>query len=185
MTPSTLRDHFEVAISFPEFLERARANETLWRDAYRLARVPDGAAARLAALPGTWRLLVIAEDWCGDAVNTVPVIARLAELAPNVELRIIGRDDYPALIDAHLTNGSRSIPLVILLHEDFEERGRWGPRPTALQRWVLDEGLALEKEERYRRVRGWYARDRGRTTVDEVVSVIACAADPLCVERAA
>jgi hypothetical protein len=171
-----LAHRFDSALPFATFLERARANAALWRDTYRLARVPADAVARLAAVPGRWRLLVIAEDWCADGVNTVPLLARLAELVPNVELRVAGRDDNPDLVDAHLTNGSRSIPIVLVLDEDHVERGWWGPRPAALQAWVAREGMGLPKEERYRRVRTWYARDRGRTTVDEVIDVIARAA---------
>ena len=171
-----LQLRFDSALPFSAFVERAQANAALWRDTYRLARVPADAAARLAALPGRWHLLVIVEDWCGDAVNTVPLLARLAELAGNVELRVVARDEHPDLMDAHLTNGARSIPVVIVLDEDFVERGWWGPRPSALQRWVMEEGMALEKEERYRHVRAWYARDRGRTTVDEIVALVAHAA---------
>jgi hypothetical protein len=143
------------------------------------------AADRLAAIPGRWHLLVMVEDWCGDAVNTLPLLARLAELAPNVELRVIGRDENADLMDAHLTNGARSIPVVMVLDEDYEERAWWGPRPSALQQWVVDEGMALEKGERYRHVRTWYARDRGRTTVDEVIAAVARAAEDVGATAAA
>jgi hypothetical protein len=79
-------------------------------------------------------------------------------------------------MDAHLTGTSRSIPIAIAYDDAFAEQGWWGPRPTALQTWVLGEGQALEKAERYRHVRTWYARDRGRTTVDEVVRLLEAAA---------
>jgi hypothetical protein len=174
-----LQHRFESALAFSAFLERAQANAALWRDTYRLARAPMDAAARLASLPGRWHLLVLVEDWCGDAVNTVPMLARLAERTPNVDLRVVGRDDNPDLMDAHRTNGSRAIPVVIVLDEDFAESGWWGPRPAALQEWLLRDGMALPKDERQRHVRTWYARDRGRTTADEVVDVVARAADAI------
>jgi hypothetical protein len=180
-----MRQRFDSALTFAEFLEQAQANAALWRDAYRLARVPEEAVARLAAIPGSWQLLVMVEDWCGDAVNSVPLLARLAELAPNVELRVIGREDNANIMDAHLTNGSRSIPVVMVLDEHHVERAWWGPRPSALQRWVIDEGLVLEKVERYRRIRTWYARDRGRTIVDEVIDAVARAARDVSASTAA
>jgi len=126
----------------------------------------------VAALSGEWHLLVINEDWCGDAVNTVPHVARLAELASNLDVRIIGREANPDIMDTHLTNGSRSIPIVIALDERFVEHGWWGPRPGELQRWATDEGRLLEKDERYRHIRTWYARDRGRTTLTEVLALL-------------
>jgi len=173
---SSYRSRFEQALRFAEFLERAVKNAQLWRDTYRLVRVPEELVARAAAVPGPWHLLVIFEDWCGDAVNTVPHLARLAELARNLDLRVVGREDNPDLMDAHLTNGTRSIPVVIALDTGFVEHGWWGPRPTELQRWATTLGKTLEKDERYKHIRTWYARDRGRTTLDEVVSLLERAA---------
>jgi hypothetical protein len=171
-----LQPLFHSALPFPAFLERVNANAALWRDTYRLARVPSDAVARFAALPGRWHLLVIVEDWCGDAVNTVPLLARVAELAPNVDLRVIQRETHPALMDAHRTCGTRSIPVVLILDEAFEERAWWGPRPRPLQESAMGEWSALPKNERYHRIRTWYARDRGRTTIDEIIAMIGEAA---------
>lgn len=166
------RDRFARAIPFDQFLESAVENADLWRATARRAEVPLETVARASELPGRWQLLVIADDWCGDAVNTLPHIARLAELVPGWELRVIGREADPALMDAHLTNGSRSIPVVILLDERFRECGWWGPRPTELQEWVRGPGMEMEKGARYREVRRWYARDRGRTTLDELLTLM-------------
>lgn len=163
---------FEQAVPFDQFLASAVANADLWRMAARRAAVAPETAARAAALPGQWKLLVLADDWCGDAVNSLPYVARLAEQTPGWELRVLGRDERPELMDAHLTNGSRSIPVVMLLDEKFNECGWWGPRPAELQEWVLGPGMALQKDERYREVRRWYARDHGRTTLDELLTLM-------------
>lgn len=181
-----MRNRFLGAATFDEYVAAATKNADLWRSIYRLARVPAELAARVAALPGQWNLLVLSEDWCGDAVNTVPVIARLVAEAPNVRLRVLGRDANPDIMDAHLTNGSRSIPAVIVLDEEYEERGWWGPRPGELQEWVLGEGKQLPPGERYPRIRQWYARDRGRTTLEEIVALMERAAgvEPPAAERA-
>lgn len=45
---------------------------------------------------------------CGDASNTAPVLARLAEAAPNLEIRLVKPDENPDLMDAHLTDGVRT-----------------------------------------------------------------------------
>lgn len=146
----------------------------LWKAVYRRAQVPEWATEEAAALPGTWRLLVISEDWCGDASNTVPVIARLAEAAPSLEMRVVKRDENLALMDRYLTNGSRSIPLAVVLDADFRPAGRWGPRPAELQEFVLREKALGGRpvEEIYRDVRAWYARDHGVSTIREVLAVI-------------
>jgi hypothetical protein len=160
---------WNIALPYADFVATAELKHRgLWEGLYRLARVPDWAAA--PSNRDRIRLLAIAEDWCGDASNTLPVLARLAELAPGLELRLLKRDEHPELMDRYLTNGSRSIPIVIALDEQFQEVGHWGPRPRALQRWVMDElGRGRLKGEIYPEIRKWYARDRGETTVREVL----------------
>jgi hypothetical protein len=90
-------------------------------------------------------------------------------MAPGLELRVILRDENPELMDQYLTNGSRSIPIVIALDESFKEVGHWGPRPTQLQAWVMANRGTTPKDELYPQVRKWYARDRGETTLREVL----------------
>jgi hypothetical protein len=172
----TLRERYLGAPEFGEMLAVAEKNRDLWTAVWRRATVPDEYVQRVAALGGAWHLLVLSEDWCGDAVNTVPVLARLAELAPNLDLRVLARDHNLDLMDAHLSGTSRAIPVAIILDDEFRERGWWGSRPAELQSWVLGPGRALDKESRYRHVRSWYARDAGRTTIEEVVAALEYAA---------
>lgn len=178
--PTAGRDRsadWAAGVPFEAFLPAAQQNAELWAGVWRRASVPPDLLARAAAVSGRWKLLVLSADWCGDAVNLVPVLARLAEAAPNVELRLLDRDARPALMDEHLTGGTaRAIPAVIVLDERGVERAWWGPRPGPLQAWVKTEGQALEKGERYRHVRQWYARDRGRTMLEEVVALLEGAA---------
>ncbi len=167
-----LHERFAAARTFPEFLEAAEANAELWAAIARRARAPEQVVERVRGLPGRWRLLVLLEDWCGDAVNTVPVLAALADAAPNLELRVLGRDANPDLTNAHLTGGSRSIPVAIVLDEDWNEVAWWGPRPAELQGWFRAEGMQLPAAERYAAARRWYARDRGESTLREIVCLI-------------
>ena len=180
-----MRERYLGAPEFEEMLASAQKNADLWAAVWRRARVPEELLRRVAALGGAWHLLVLSEDWCGDAVNTVPVLAKLAELSPNLDIRVLARDHNLDLMDAHLTGTSRAIPVVIVLDEQFVERGWGGSRPAELQRWVMGQGQALDKEARYREVRSWYARDAGRTTLEEVVATLerAAATSPDSVTR--
>ena len=169
----TLKRRYCQATPFANFLEGVEANADLWRSVARRAAVPDDAVQRVRALGQRWHLLVLAEDWCGDAVNTLPVLARLADLAENLDLRVLSRDANPDLMDSHLApNGARAVPVVITLDAEFIERGFWGSRPSPLTHWVESVGMAMPKGERYREIRRWYARDRGATTLDEVMRLL-------------
>jgi hypothetical protein len=169
MTMLDFRTLWENALTFEAFLGASTKHKGLWEGIYGITRVPAWATAALPA--GVERkLLVIAEDWCGDASSTIPILARLAASVPGLELRVILRDQHPEVMDRYLTNGSRSIPIVIALDEQFLELGHWGPRPRELQEWVMANRLAVPKAELYPQVRRWYARDHGETTLREVLA---------------
>ena len=162
---------FSAAMTFEDYLGVVEKNKELWQGVYDRVRLPEDLVDVARQIPGGWHLVALTEDWCGDAVNTLPAIARLADEA-GWDLRALSRDENPDLMDAHLTNGrSRSIPVVILYDEDFNEVGWWGPRPSEIQSWVMAEGLSLPSPERYKIVRRWYARDRGRTTLEEILQL--------------
>ena len=163
------RTLWQDALSYEDFVASCKAEHCgLWQAVYKFARIPEW--ARNAVPAGVERkLLVIAEDWCGDASNTVPVVAKLVDSVPGLELKILLRDSNPQVMDQYLTNGSRSIPVVIALDEKFQELGHWGPRPTELQSWVMANRGSMPKSELYPQVRKWYARDRGETTLREVL----------------
>ncbi|MFN2317419.1 MAG: thioredoxin family protein [Gemmatimonadales bacterium] len=161
---------WEQALPFTQFVDEASVNQELWRGIHRQARLPEWAIAE-ATRQAPRRWLVLAEDWCNDAVSVVPVLARLADEVDGIDLRILRRDEHPAVMDEYLSEGgARAIPIVIVLDELCEELGHWGSRPSVLQQWVL-ANRDLEKPARNLEIRKWYARDRGETTLREVLAV--------------
>lgn len=101
---------------------------------------------------------MLVEDWCGDAVNTVPVLARLAEAVPGLDLPVPGAG---RLMDLDLSADAG---------HPGAAGGACAPRPC--RRGVGPREQALEKSACYGEIRRWYARDRGRTTLDEVIGLM-------------
>jgi hypothetical protein len=168
--------------TFADFLARPIKQHELWVAITHRVVIPIELSARVEALHGQWHLLVLSEDWCGDSINIVPIVAKLTESVSNMDMRILARDENLDIMDTHLTGGkSRSIPIVILLNPKFQECGRWGPRPRELQKWVVEKGMQLPKDERYKEIRTFYARDRGLTTMHEIVQMLeeCCVRGPL------
>jgi hypothetical protein len=166
-------DRWDAALTWEAFLaDAAPAHRGLWESIYRLAKVPAWAPASADALPAGARLVALSEDWCGDAVNALPIVAKWAAAA-GVPFRILKRDEHPDVMDRYLTGGTaRAIPVVIALAGDWMELGWWGPRPSALQAWVKEQrGLGRTKQELYPEIRRWYARDKGESTLREVVGL--------------
>ncbi len=167
-----MSERFWSAATFEDVIARPKDHPDLWDAVYRRAALDEAAIARASLIESRSHLLVLHEDWCGDSVNILPYVARLAEASPQLDMRVTGRDANRDLMDAHLTGSSRSIPIVIIYDADFREKGWWGPRPGPLQQWVMTEGLALPKPDRYPLIRAWYARDKGKTIVSELLSII-------------
>ena len=164
------RSLWTTAQPYDAFVAASTEHRGLWEGIHRIARVPEWAAGMdLSATPR--RLLVLAEDWCGDASNTIPILAKLVDTVPGLELRVLRRDEHPEVMDRYLTNGARSIPIVIALDSAFREVGHWGPRPNELQAWVTANRAVVPKAELYPQVRKWYARDRGESTLREVLAL--------------
>jgi hypothetical protein len=122
----------------------------------------------------TW--LLITESWCGDASQTVPIIAKLESLNAQVELKIILRDSNKGLMEHYLTNGAESIPVLAILDENLEETGRWGPRPEPAQKKVLAYKNLVEPKPPYSELstelQKWYNKDKGALTQTELLEII-------------
>lgn len=158
-------------LEWKDFVHEGMKQYTLWDGVYRHAAIPDWARDAFTAL-APLRLLVLSADWCLDAANIVPLLARLAEAVPGLDLRQLDRDEYPDVMDRYLTDGTRSIPMVIGLDPAFHEIGHWGPRPSALHTWVVAHKGSIPPSERYKQLRRQYAMDRGESTLRELFAAL-------------
>ena len=89
-------------------------------------------------------------------------------------MRMLPRDNNLPIMDAHLTNGFRSIPKLIYLRQsDLHELGDWGPRPAALQQaradWVAEQ---LPTDQILEHLHTWYANDHTTHTQLELATKI-------------
>lgn len=120
----------------------------------------------------TW--LVISEGWCGDAAQILPIIKLMAEASENIDLKIVFRDENDNLINQYLTNGSRSIPKLIILDENLEIINHWGPRPEAAKNLILDYKAqhGIVDEPAKIALQKWYLDDKGISTMKEIISIL-------------
>lgn len=129
------------------------------------------AAINAISSPQQW--IVITEPWCGDAAHIVPFLARLAELNSLVTIDFQLRDSAPFLIDNYLTNGGKSIPILVIRDEAGNDLAVWGPRPKACQ-IVFDELKAKQAEmnELKTALQHWYNEDKGVSLQTELLALI-------------
>lgn len=125
------------------------------------------------AVPQYW--LVLTEAWCGDAAANLGIINEIAKYSENISLKIVLRDENPAIMDAFLTNGGKSIPKLIMVDKNsMTDYASWGPRPAFLQNWLAENKKtnALSKAELTEAFQKWYAKDKGQTTATEVIKLL-------------
>ena len=90
--------------------------------------------AFFAQLARPLNVLVLAEDWCGDVIANLPVLARLAAESGRLTIRIFLRDQNLDIMDQYLNNAKhRSIPVFIFFDETFRELGHWIERPARIR----------------------------------------------------
>ena len=140
----------------------------------KTTKLVDDLEVKIQSLPKqTW--LLITETWCGDAANSVPVLAKLAALNSGIDLRIVLRDEHPSLMDHFLTKGGRSIPKLIALDTDLNVQFTWGPRPDELQEiyWAWRE---KENREPYKEfqvtIQKWYNESKSQAIQSELLKNI-------------
>lgn len=119
---------------------------------------------------------VIAEVWCGDCAQNLPLIAKMAELSNGmIDLRIIQRDENPEWMDKYHTNGAKAVPKLIAFDKLGNELFTWGARPKPAQEllnnWKKNpEGKFWDDFEK--ELHTWYAKDKTKTQQTEFHEII-------------
>jgi thiol-disulfide isomerase/thioredoxin len=122
------------------------------------------------------KILVLTESWCADSLALLPLMRKITEANANWELRVLRRDLNPELMEKFLNNGLRAIPVFLFLDEQGKFLFRWGPRPHVTaeifesHRPLIAQGK-IEKQEVIKKIRTFYAKDRGQTTLKELLAL--------------
>lgn len=115
--------------------------------------------------------LVISEAWCADGAQIIPVLAKIAQSNPLIDLKIVLRDENPDLMNQYLTNGGKAIPILIIADaQSLEVLHVWGPRPKVATQMVE----AYKKEhgkltpEFKEDLQKWYNQDKGQSILSDL-----------------
>ena len=158
-----------------DLLKYSQLNETRMNRLEKTIVVPNEISEKLNALPKNYIWLTLTEGWCGDAAQIIPILHKMDEASSKIDLRLVLRDDNDDLMQLFLTNGSKSVPKVIILDKDTKEVvTTWGPRPEPARKLiadykakngVVDEPIKIELQK-------WYLHDKGLTTMNEFAEVL-------------
>ena len=119
--------------------------------------------------------LVLSESWCGDAAQVLPVINKMAEVSDKIDLRIVLRDENEDLMNLFLTDGTKSIPKLIIIDKaNGEVVGDFGPRPMPAKQLIVDYKAAhgVVDEAAKIELQKWYLADKGVAIQQGIVGLI-------------
>lgn len=119
----------------------------------------------------TW--IIITEPWCGDAAHSVPFIEMIAKENPLITTVYELRDQQPFRINDYLTNGSKSIPKLIIRDENGVDLCTWGPRPMECQAFFqksVEDHTDIDKVKETIQI--WYNQDKGKGIQQELTELI-------------
>jgi Thioredoxin len=125
------RERFEQGMTVEQYSAQMTQNrETFEANLAQAALRPEDIAF-FERLPQPINTLVLTEDWCGDALANVPVLAALAERTDKLNMRLFLRDQNLDLADQYLKEGKfRSVPVFVFFDQHMRELGHFIERPA-------------------------------------------------------
>ncbi len=127
------RERFEQGMTYDAFKAQMTRNQERFAENERLVQLSPDDIAAFSQLPQPLNVLVLAEDWCGDVIDNLPVLGRLAEASGKLNIRVFLRDQNLDLMDQYLNKGEfRSIPVFVFFDDDFKELGHFTERPESV-----------------------------------------------------
>ena len=127
------RARWDKGITYDDFkAAMTRNQERFAENESRVALDPE-TVRTFKSLPKPLRVLVLAEEWCGDVVANLPILGRLDKEVPALDVRIFYRDQNLDLMERWLNQGKyQSIPVFVFFDENFRELGHWIERPASV-----------------------------------------------------
>jgi hypothetical protein len=157
----------------PDFLEYTILNFSRTKRWLKTGKLNQEAITAIKTISTAQTWVIITEPWCGDAAHSVPFIEMLARENPLIKTVYELRDSEPFRINDYLTNGSKSIPKLIIKDEDGNDLGIWGPRPEECQAFFqkfVDDKADMDKMKEALQI--WYNEDKGKGIQQELTQLI-------------
>jgi len=99
----------------------------------------------------------------------------MAEHSEKIQLRIVFRDENEELMNLFLTNGTKSIPKLLILNKNtLEVLGDFGPRPIGAKQLILDYKAkhGIVDQTAKTNLQLWYLHDKGFSTQKEIMNLM-------------
>lgn len=126
---------FEGALPFESYVQTGTSDQTArWSNYRSLFSLTEAQRETISQYVRRLNILVLSGIWCGDCARQGPVLWRIAEASPLINLRFVESSEVPELSNELRIHGAARVPVVLFLSEDFYEVARFGDRTLAAYR---------------------------------------------------
>lgn len=125
------KERFAQGMTYDEYKAQMTRNKEKFEENERTVALPAAELDAIRKAPRT-NVLVLTEDWCGDALANVPTLGRLAKETGRFDIRVFLRDQNDDLMAQYMNGGFKSIPVFAFFDDSFREIGRWIERPASV-----------------------------------------------------
>jgi hypothetical protein len=158
--------------SDPKYLNYAKLNQARMNRWQKNLQLNSELVTEIKKITQSQEWIIIAEHWCGDAAPIVPFLVRLASQNTLIRYDIQLRDQEPFLINSYLTNGTKSIPKLIVRDERGKDLFTWGPRPVAAANYMNELKMSgIEMERVKLELQNWYNENKGEALQKELLQL--------------
>lgn len=157
----------------PDYLEYTKLNWARMNRWFKTGKLSEEIVIVVKKIDQPQHWIVITEPWCGDAAHNIPFLEMIARENELIEVSYELRDSAPFRIEQYLTNGTKSIPKLIIRDQKRRDLGTWGPRPENCQRMyskLLQENASFDIIKNELQI--WYNRDKGKELQKELADLL-------------
>ena len=131
-------ERYSQGFDYRAYMDEIKVNKARFEGFYDSSALSDEDTAAFRELAsrdnGPKKMLVLGEDWCGDVVRGLGVLARICEAA-DMEMRIFPRDSHHDIMNEFLKEGKwMSIPVAVFYTGDHDYICHWIERPAIAER---------------------------------------------------
>ncbi|MDO9088508.1 MAG: thioredoxin family protein [Anaerolineaceae bacterium] len=99
-------------------------------------RITSAEFQRLKTLEKKRNILVLTESGCRDSLMNLPILAKIVEAAPCINLKLFTRSENRELTEFFALKGIHNIPVFWVMNDDFSYCGHWVERPKPAYRKI-------------------------------------------------
>ena len=169
-------ERFSDGFDYLAYMNEIKVNKARFEGFYESSALSEEDARAFRELAsresGPKKMLVLGEDWCGDVVRGLGVLARICEAA-DMDMRIFPRDSHHDIMNEFLKEGQwMSIPVAVFYTGNHDYICHWIERPAIAEREMhqIEEDIRAENPDIDDQAFGRERRMRTAAKADEWIA---------------